>query len=85
MLDLVDAPFAGGADSGGLQKKRPHWAFPANGARNTERPITIAEGTNRLVPDPRDLATHLRALKRVPLGRVPEGWDGRAGEPIVCV
>ena len=72
-------------DSGGLQEETTALGIPCLTVReNTERPITIAEGTNRLVPNPRDLATHLRALKRTPLGRVPEGWDGRAGERIVC-
>ncbi len=85
MLDLVDGAFAVVTDSGGLQEETTALGIPCLTVReNTERPITIAEGTNRLVPDPRDLATHLRALKRMPLGRVPEGWDGRAGERIVC-
>jgi UDP-N-acetylglucosamine 2-epimerase (non-hydrolysing) len=51
---------------------------------NTERPITITEGTNTLVPDPGELVSRVRALKESrPAGRVPEGWDGHAAERIV--
>ncbi|HUI59294.1 MAG TPA: UDP-N-acetylglucosamine 2-epimerase, partial [Steroidobacteraceae bacterium] len=48
---------------------------------NTERPITLTEGTNRLIT-PRDLTQVAReALEgRWTRGRRPEGWDGRASE-----
>ncbi|HYS70406.1 MAG TPA: hypothetical protein VEM14_09205 [Gemmatimonadaceae bacterium] len=50
--------------------------------RNTERPITITEGTNQLVePDPGafDKALHAANGRR---HRLPEPWDGRTGERI---
>jgi UDP-N-acetylglucosamine 2-epimerase (non-hydrolysing) len=50
---------------------------------NTERPITITEGTNRLVPDPRELAAAVSGIRRPPTWSAPEGWDGNAGERIV--
>jgi UDP-N-acetylglucosamine 2-epimerase (non-hydrolysing) len=49
----------------------------------TERPITIEQGTNRLVPV-RSRAAILAAFEESTTGafvhRRPEGWDGRAAE-----
>jgi UDP-N-acetylglucosamine 2-epimerase (non-hydrolysing) len=50
---------------------------------NTERPITISEGTNRLVRDPSTLPSLVAGARRSDTPRRPEGWDGRAGERIV--
>jgi UDP-N-acetylglucosamine 2-epimerase (non-hydrolysing) len=53
---------------------------------NTERPITVTEGTNRLVgSDPEVIKREaLAALDdRRPAGRVPELWDGHAAGRIV--
>jgi UDP-N-acetylglucosamine 2-epimerase (non-hydrolysing) len=83
MLDLVDAAFAVVTDSGGLQEETTALGVPCITVReNTERPITITEGTNRLVPDPRDLPAEVRAVSKPQSWRAPEGWDGRAGERI---
>ena len=49
---------------------------------NTERPITITEGTNRLVTPaslPRALA---EALREPPTGHAPALWDGHASERV---
>jgi UDP-N-acetylglucosamine 2-epimerase (non-hydrolysing) len=79
-------------DSGGLQEETTVLGVPCLTARpNTERPITVTEGTNQLVPSER-LAIG-RAVDRVIAdraagryrGRQPAGWDGRAGERIVAV
>jgi UDP-N-acetylglucosamine 2-epimerase (non-hydrolysing) len=51
----------------------------------TERPITVTEGTNRLVPDPAVLVAAVRGIVRSRRTAPPEGWDGRAGERIVDV
>ena len=84
MLDLVDSASAVITDSGGLQEETTALGIPCITVReNTERPITISEGTNRLVPDPNAIPNAIRAVKRAPSFRVPEGWDGRAGERIV--
>jgi UDP-N-acetylglucosamine 2-epimerase (non-hydrolysing) len=85
MLDLVDGAFAVVTDSGGLQEETTALGVPCFTVReNTERPITITEGTNRLVPNPADLPALLRAVARVANPRRPEGWDGHAGERIVA-
>ena len=84
MLDLVDGAFAVVTDSGGLQEETTGLGVPCFTVReNTERPITITNGTNTLVPNPGDLAAALeRAPARNAVNR-PEGWDGLAGERVV--
>jgi len=84
MLDLVDGAFAVVTDSGGLQEETTALGIPCrNGAREHRASYHDRRRTNRLVPDPRDLATTSAALKRVPLGRVPEGGTAERGERIV--
>jgi UDP-N-acetylglucosamine 2-epimerase (non-hydrolysing) len=84
MLDLVDGAFAVVTDSGGLQEETTALGVPCLTVReNTERPITITEGTNRLVPDPRELPAALRAVRKPESWRAPEGWDGGAGARII--
>ena len=73
-------------DSGGIQEETTILKVPCITLReNTERPVTISEGTNRLVgQDPeriRRAAAEVLATESV-AGRVPEGWDGRAAERI---
>jgi UDP-N-acetylglucosamine 2-epimerase (non-hydrolysing) len=86
MLDLVDGAFAVVTDSGGLQEETTALGVPCLTVReNTERPLTITEGTNRLVPDPRELPATLRAVTKPQSWRAPEGWDGKVGERITRV
>lgn len=85
MLDLVEHAFAVVTDSGGLQEETTALGIPCLTVRpNTERPITITEGTNRLVPNPEDLVALLREVVRPATPPRPEGWDGRAGERIIA-
>ena len=53
---------------------------------NTERAVTIRDGTTRLVGlSPRDMLKAARAVlvaEETPLDRAPELWDGRAGQRI---
>jgi UDP-N-acetylglucosamine 2-epimerase (non-hydrolysing) len=84
MLDLVDGAFAVVTDSGGLQEETTALGVPCFTVRpNTERPITITEGTNQLVPDPARLPELVRRASRNGTPRRPDGWDGRAAERIV--
>jgi UDP-N-acetylglucosamine 2-epimerase (non-hydrolysing) len=67
-------------DSGGIQEETTYLGIPCATLReNTERPITVTEGTNRLLK-PADLPAAVReALAgRWPKGRCPELWDGHA-------
>jgi UDP-N-acetylglucosamine 2-epimerase (non-hydrolysing) len=67
-------------DSGGLQEETTYLGIPCVTLReNTERPITVSEGTNRLLQPPQ-LADAARAALggTWPRGRKPDLWDGHA-------
>jgi UDP-N-acetylglucosamine 2-epimerase (non-hydrolysing) len=74
-------------DSGGIQEETTILGVPCLTLReNTERPVTIEIGTNRLVGT--DTAAILEAYREVtrsatPPGRRPPLWDGKAAERIV--
>jgi len=76
-------------DSGGLQEETTFLQIPCITIReNTERPITISQGTNTLAgTDPEKIRSAARAaLNGTPEGRrVPELWDGRTAPRIVDV
>jgi UDP-N-acetylglucosamine 2-epimerase (non-hydrolysing) len=73
-------------DSGGLQEETTALGVPCLTMReNTERPITVDQGTNTMVG--RDIAAirHHAAetlAGRGKSGRIPEFWDGRTAERI---
>lgn len=76
-------------DSGGIQEETTALGVPCVTLReNTERPITVTEGTNEIVGTS---STRIRAVVEDILetggksGRVPEFWDGRAAERIAEV
>jgi len=76
-------------DSGGIQEETTILGIPClTIRRNTERPITIKEGTNTLVgndPD-RILSTALKVLKDgAAKKKRPKYWDGRAAQRIVKI
>ncbi len=76
-------------DSGGLQEEATVLGVPCITLRhNTERPITCEVGTNIVVGNSHDsiLRHALNILNGdVPRGKVPEKWDGKAGERIVQI
>jgi UDP-N-acetylglucosamine 2-epimerase (non-hydrolysing) len=86
-LRLMSAARVVLTDSGGIQEETTILAVPCLTIReNTERPVTVTQGTNRLVGcHPQTiLQATLETLERpVAGGRRPELWDGRAAERIV--
>ncbi len=75
-------------DSGGVQEETTVLGVPCLTLRdNTERPITVAEGTNQVVgrtPE-RIVAAACRVIEDPPAGRAPALWDGKAGQRIADV
>jgi UDP-N-acetylglucosamine 2-epimerase (non-hydrolysing) len=72
-------------DSGGLQEESTALGVPCLTLReNTERPVTITEGTNRLVgvQAERILAGFHDAMTTPPSTRRPPLWDGHTAERI---
>jgi UDP-N-acetylglucosamine 2-epimerase (non-hydrolysing) len=72
-------------DSGGLQEESTYFKTPCLTLRpNTERPITVSMGSNKLT-DLKCLSADIEGvLKREPeFGNIPPLWDGRAAERIV--
>ena len=83
MLAMVRDAAAVITDSGGLQEETSVLGIPCFTVRpNTERPVTITEGTNELVPEPESLAQKVRGARRPRVAPRIEGWDGRAGERV---
>src|SRR5207245_1526889 len=76
-------------DSGGIQEETTVLGVPCLTLRNnTERPVTVEQGTNELVGlDPeRIIRAGLRLLAEPrPATRVPELWDGKAAARIVDI
>ena len=76
-------------DSGGIQEETTVLGIPCLTLReNTERPVTITEGTNELVGS--DTERILIAFDRIisgniKTGRHPELWDGNAAKRIVNI
>lgn len=74
-------------DSGGLQEETTCLGVPCFTLRqNTERPVTVEQGTNQLITGGMD--SILKAFQRFQAGerkqgKVPPLWDGRAAQRIV--
>jgi len=90
-LDFIDLE-AGArlvlTDSGGVQEETTVLGVPCLTLReNTERPITVTEGTNRVVGrDPAAIVAAARhVLEHGVEPRRPSLWDGKAGERIADV
>ncbi len=88
-LGLMDEAGALLTDSGGVQEEAIVLGVPCVTLRkNTERPITLQHGGNRLAGEDPHLA--VRYVREAIKGRdgmppVPEGWDGHAATRIVDV
>ena len=71
-------------DSGGIQEETTYLGIPCLTLRaNTERPITISEGTNRLVTLATLTGAVDEAMGRTYQPRRPEYWDGRTASRCV--
>ncbi|MUI13285.1 UDP-N-acetylglucosamine 2-epimerase (non-hydrolyzing) [Massilia dura] len=89
MLGLMKDATVVLTDSGGIQEETTALGTPCITLRhNTERPITVDEGTNTIAGN--DPAAILAAFEGVSggggkAGRVPHFWDGRAAERIAAI
>jgi UDP-N-acetylglucosamine 2-epimerase (non-hydrolysing) len=76
-------------DSGGIQEETTALSIPCLTLRaGTERPVTVTQGTNRIVgtdPDAIYGSWRMVAEGRWPHGALPELWDGKAAGRIVRV
>lgn len=75
-------------DSGGIQEETTCLGVPCVTIReNTERPVTISEGTNALAGTGREgiIRVFEQQLERNPSAGAPRLWDGKAAERIVKV
>ena len=73
-------------DSGGIQEETTILGVPCLTLRdNTERPVTVELGTNRLVgrQPARILSAFHDVLAKPPSGSIPPLWDGKTAERIV--
>jgi UDP-N-acetylglucosamine 2-epimerase (non-hydrolysing) len=72
-------------DSGGIQEETTYLGIPCLTLRpNTERPITVDQGTNKLC-NPGNLADNLQKVLSNKKSVIPkiELWDGRTAERVV--
>ncbi len=88
MIGLMQGATMVLTDSGGLQEETTALGVPCLTLReNTERPITVEQGTNTMVG--RDIQVIRNGVAdilggRGKHGRVPELWDGHAAERIAA-
>ena len=85
-MNLVSGAMLAVTDSGGLQEETTYLGIPCLTLRpNTERPVTVAEGSNRLVKPAELLANIEKVLQGDwPTGRRPEFWDGNTAQRCVA-
>jgi UDP-N-acetylglucosamine 2-epimerase (non-hydrolysing) len=87
-LALLDQARLVLTDSGGIQEETTVLGVPCLTFReNTERPITVTNGTNQVVGlDPRRVGRAVDDIMATAVStpRIPELWDGHAAERIIA-
>ena len=89
MLSLMESSRFVMTDSGGIQEETTALRVPCLTMReNTERPVTVDIGSNRLVGSQRE--SILAAAREVldgpaRIGQIPEYWDGRTAERVASL
>ena len=88
-LSLLGGARVAVTDSGGVQEETTVLGVPCLTMRdNTERPVTVSHGTNRVIgSEPAVLGDALAAVLAVPVppATSPPLWDGHAAERIVAI
>jgi UDP-N-acetylglucosamine 2-epimerase (non-hydrolysing) len=86
LIGLLESASAALTDSGGIQEETTVLGVPCVTLRkNTERPVTVTDGTNVLAgDDPVQAACAAMNVLRQPRAkrRLPEKWDGQAAQRI---
>ncbi|NQT65209.1 MAG: UDP-N-acetylglucosamine 2-epimerase (non-hydrolyzing), partial [FCB group bacterium] len=76
-------------DSGGIQEESTYFGVPCLTLRpNTERPITITEGTNTLVKlKTEDIINEAKKILsgNIKKGKIPKYWDGKTAVRVVKI
>ncbi len=89
MLGLMKDARVALTDSGGIQEETTALGVPCITLRhNTERPITVTEGTNTITgTDPQKIRAAVEDVLRTggKAGKSPEFWDGNAAPRIVAI
>ena len=88
-VDFMSLVFNAGyvlTDSGGLQEETTYLGIPCLTLReSTERPVTISQGTNRLVSaDSLHYSLDEVFGGRWPKGRIPNLWDGHTAGRVAA-